>query len=120
MATTGGRRSKQCDKNNTRMCRVTRAGRTNNNNNNNNEAHTHTHTYSQYTHWYTHCGCVKGVLRFVLRVCVCEYVRVYRFLLVFCGVMLTKASKQVESREGEGGHGRCTGLRVGSEVLTHT
>lgn len=39
----------------------------------------------------------------------------YRFLLVFCGVMLTKASKQVENREGEGGHGRCTGLRVAAK-----
>lgn len=50
MATTSGRRSKQCDKNNARMCRVTRAGRTNNNNNNNNEAHTHIQTIHTLAH----------------------------------------------------------------------
>lgn len=107
MATTGGRRSKQCDKNNTRMCRVTRAGRTNNNNNNNNEAHTHT---AVNTHTGTH-------IVVALKVCCGLYSAcVYRFLLVFCGVMLTKASKQVENREGEGGHGRCTGLRVAAKL----
>lgn len=89
------------------MCRVTSAGRTNNNNNNNNEAHTHFRTHA-HTLAHTHCGCVKGVLRLC----------VYRFLLVFCGVMLTKALKQLEKGATAGRRQQAAGWQeVGVVVL---